>query len=137
MRCIAVGKERTLHQDVAYGIRMLVDVAVRALAPASGDPTTAVQAIDRIHDCLRLLVSRDFPSGRAFRQRGSAEVVVPVLSWEGMVHVALDELRLFAVQSIQATRRTTAMLQDLIQLAPERETSAAPLPAAAARRAGA
>ena len=36
VRCIAVGKERTLHQDVAYGIRMLVDVAVRALAPASG-----------------------------------------------------------------------------------------------------
>ena len=36
-----------------------------------------------------------------------------------MVHVALDELRLFAVQSIQATRRLVAMLEDLIALAPE------------------
>jgi uncharacterized membrane protein len=118
-RCIVVGKERTLHQDVAYGIRMLVDVAVRALSPASGDTTTAVQAIDRIHDCLRLLVSRDFPTGEHLDREGRLRLFVPVLSWEGMVHVALDELRLFAVQSIQATRRTTAMLQDLIALAPE------------------
>jgi uncharacterized membrane protein len=119
LRFIAVGKERTLHQDVAYGIRMLVDVAVRALSPASGDPTTAVQAIDRIHDCLRLLVSRDFPTGEHLDREGRLRLVVPVLSWEGMVHVALDELRLFAVQSMQATRRTTAMLLDLIALAPE------------------
>ena len=70
--CIVVGKERTLHEDVAYGIRMLVDVAVRALAPASGDPTTAVQAIDRIHDCLRLLVSRDFPTGSTTTGKGDS-----------------------------------------------------------------
>lgn len=119
LQCIAVGKERTLHQDVAYGIRMLVDVAVRALSPASGDPTTAVQAIDRIHDCLRLLVSRDFPTGEHVDERGRLVLVLPVLSWEGMVHVALDELRLFAVQSMQATRRIAAMLRDLIELAPE------------------
>jgi uncharacterized membrane protein len=119
LRCIVVGKERTLHQDVAYGIRMLVDVAVRALSPASGDPTTAVQAIDRIHDCLRLLVSRDFPTGEHLDREGRLRLIVPVLSWEGMVHVALDELRLFAVQSLQATRRMTAMLDDLIELAPD------------------
>jgi uncharacterized membrane protein len=117
--CIVLGKERTLHEDVAYGIRMLVDVAVRALAPASGDTTTAVQAIDRIHDCLRLLVSRDFPTGEHHDGQGRLRLIVPVLSWEGMVHVALDELRLFAVQSIQATRRLVAMLEDLIALAPE------------------
>lgn len=119
LRCVAMGKERTLHQDVAYGIRMLVDVAVRALSPASGDPTTAVQAIDRIHDCLRLLVSRDFPTGEHVDREGRLRLIVPVLSWEGMVHVALDELRLFSVQSLQATRRVTAMLHDLIVLAPE------------------
>ena len=46
--------ERTLEQDVAYGIRLLVDMADRALADAPWqDPTTAVQAIDRLHDCLR------------------------------------------------------------------------------------
>jgi uncharacterized membrane protein len=108
-----------LHDDVAYGLRMLVDVAVRSVSPAMADPSSAVQAIDRIHDCLRLLVSRDFPTGEHYDREGRLRLIVPVLSWEGIVHVALDELRLLAVQSLQATRRTTAMLQDLIALAPE------------------
>ena len=48
--------ERTLDEDVAYGIRLLVDIAQRSLADSPlQDPTTAVQAIDRIHDILRQL----------------------------------------------------------------------------------
>ena len=117
---VEFGKERTLHQDVAYGLRMLVDVAVRALSPATGgDPTTAVQAIDRIHDCLRLLVTRPFPSGFHHDDAGRLRFVAPALSWEGYVHIALDELRHLVVESIQATRRFVAMLEDLIAVAPE------------------
>jgi uncharacterized membrane protein len=116
---VAFGKDRTLDRDVAYGLRMLVDVAVRALSPAMGDPTTAVQAIDRIHDCLRLLVTRPFPSGRHHDAGGHLRLVAPALSWDGFVHVAVDELRHFAVQSIQTTRRLTAMLEDLLTVAPD------------------
>ena len=119
LRALAFGKDRTLHRDVAYGIRMLVDVAVRALSPAMGDPTTAVQAIDRIHDTLRLLATRPIPSGRHDDDAGRLRLVVPALSWEGFVHVAVDELRHYAPQSIQGTRRLAAMLEDLIAVAPE------------------
>ena len=49
------GLERTLEQDVAYGLRMLVDIAEQSSPIAFLDPTTAVQAIDRLHDCLRQL----------------------------------------------------------------------------------
>ena len=37
--------ERTPIQDVGYGLRQLVDVAVRALSPGINDPTTAVHAL--------------------------------------------------------------------------------------------
>jgi len=51
---IVLGLERTLDQDVAYGLRLLVDIAERSLSDSPFlDPTTAVQAIDRLHDCLR------------------------------------------------------------------------------------
>jgi uncharacterized membrane protein len=116
---IALGKERTLHQDLAYGLRMLVDVAVRSLSATMGDPTTAVQAIDRLHDCLRQLVVRPFPSGCHYDSAGRLRLVVPVLSWEGYVRLAVDELRYYAVSSIQVTRRLTAMLEDLLRVAPE------------------
>ena len=43
--------EPTLDEDVAYGVRLLVDIAERSLADSPfQDPTTAVQAIDRLHD---------------------------------------------------------------------------------------
>jgi uncharacterized membrane protein len=118
-RLLAFGKDRTLHEDIAYGIRLLVDVAVRAVAPATGDPTTAVQAIDRIHDCLRILSTRAFPSGRHVDDEGRLRLVVRTLSWEGYVHIALDELRHWSVDSIQVTRRITALLEDVLAVAPE------------------
>ena len=46
MRTIHSGFERTSEQDLKYPIRLLVDIAIKALSPAINDPTTAVQAID-------------------------------------------------------------------------------------------
>ena len=65
---LELGLERTLEQDVAYGFRMLVDMAERALSESAFlDPTTAVQCIDRIHDGLRQLGVRVIPDGRHLR----------------------------------------------------------------------
>ena len=64
-RAIVLKLEPTLDQDVGYGLRLLVDIAERSLADSPlQDPTTAVQAIDRLHDLLRQLVRRPFPDGR-------------------------------------------------------------------------
>ena len=41
---IRIGFERTLEQDVAFGIRQQIDIACKALSPAINDPYTAVQA---------------------------------------------------------------------------------------------
>lgn len=111
--------ERTLEQDVAYGIRLLVDMGIRALSDAPWqDPTTAVQAIDRIHDCLRELVHRSFPDGRHHDDAGNLRFVEPVLTWDDYVHLALVELRLAGAGSPQVARRLAAALHDLRRIAP-------------------
>jgi uncharacterized membrane protein len=115
---VAFGKERTLHQDLGYGLRMLVDVAVRSLSKSMGDPTTAVQAVDRLHDCLRQLVRRRLPTGRHYDASGRLRLVVPEVTWQGYVDVAMNELRQYAVSSIQVTQRLVAMLEDLAAVAP-------------------
>jgi uncharacterized membrane protein len=121
LRSIGIGKERTLHQDLAYGIRMLVDVAQRSASPDMADPTTAVQAVDRLHDLLRQLADRPFPSGFHYDADGSLRLVMPMLSWEGYVHLAVDELRHYGRDSLQVIRRLRAMLLDLLSVAlPER-----------------
>jgi uncharacterized membrane protein len=115
---LALGSERTLQQDVAYGLRMLVDVAVKSVSEALADPTTAVQAIDRIHDCLRQLATRPFPAGEHADADGIVRVVLPTVTWEGYVHLALDEVRIAGTASLQVARRLANLLDDLLDVAP-------------------
>ena len=66
---LELGDERTFAQDPKYAIRLLVDIAIRALSPAVNDPTTAVQALDQIGDLLSRLGQRRLEIGRISRRR--------------------------------------------------------------------
>jgi uncharacterized membrane protein len=112
-------QERTLDEDVAYGIRMLVDIAERSLADSPlQDPTTTVQAIDRLHDLLRQLVRRPFPDGRYRDDAGALRLTVPSMSWEAYLLLATEEIRLAGAGSPPVTRRLKAALVDLRSIAP-------------------
>jgi uncharacterized membrane protein len=111
--------EPTLEHDVAYGIRLLVDIAERSLADSPlQDPTTAVQAIDRLHDILRQLVRRPFPDGRHRDEAGEVRLTVRSMSWDAYVLLASEEIRLAGAGSPQVTRRLKAALADLRSIAP-------------------
>ena len=111
--------ERTLDQDVAYGFRLLVDIAERSLSDSPfQDPTTAVQAVDRLHDCLRQLARRPFPDGRYRDESGEVRLVVRTMNWEAYVHLAFDEIRMAGAGSPQVARRLKAALTDLKWFAP-------------------
>ena len=45
---VQLGFERTMVQDVGFGIRRLVDIANKALSPAINDPYTGVQAVHHL-----------------------------------------------------------------------------------------
>jgi uncharacterized membrane protein len=112
--------ERTLDQDVAYGIRLLVDIAQRSMADSPlQDPSTAVQAIDRLHDILRQLSRRPFPDGRHRDADGQVRLRVPAMSWDAYVRLAFDEIRIAGAGSSQVSRRLMAALRDLRSLVPE------------------
>jgi uncharacterized membrane protein len=116
---VMLSLERSLDQDVAYGLRMLVDIAERSLAESPFvDPTTAVQALDRLHDCLRQLARRPFPSGRLVDGDGHVRVVMPVMDWAAYVRLAFEEIRLAGVGSPQVARRLVDVLQDLRDIVP-------------------
>jgi uncharacterized membrane protein len=111
--------ERTLDQDVSYGIRLLVDIAERSLADSPfQDPTTAVQAIDRLHDILRQLARRPFPDDRHRDDAGQVRLTVKSMSWEAYVLLATEELRLAGAGSPQVTRKLRATLTDLRSIVP-------------------
>jgi len=117
-RHVRLADERTHEHDPAYGIRKLVDIAERASSDPFDDPTTTVQAIDRLHDCLRLLTRRRLPSGTYTDAAGVPRLLVRELQWPGYVRLAFDEVRLVAAHNPQTARRLRAALLDLLDAAP-------------------
>ncbi|MEU1348471.1 DUF2254 domain-containing protein [Streptomyces sp. NPDC005775] len=119
---VFVGVERTLHQDLAFGLRQLSDIALRALSSAVNDPTTAVQCLDRIVQFLA--AAAELPLGVVHhRDRdGVVRLVQDVPGWEDLVDLGFEEIRRCATDSPQVTRRLLAGIDDLVGLAgPERQ----------------
>ncbi len=117
-RAIQIGGERTMTQDVAFGFRQIVDIAERALSLGTNDPTTAVQALDELHDLLRRLARREFPSPVRLADDGSPLLWLPRPDWPDYVALALDEIRQYGAGSIQIARRLRYLLLDLKAVAP-------------------
>jgi uncharacterized membrane protein len=61
-KALVVADERDLRSDVAFGIRQLVDIALRALSPGINDPTSAVTAIGHVQAVLERLAGRAYPA---------------------------------------------------------------------------
>jgi uncharacterized membrane protein len=116
-----LGSERTFEQDPKYAIRLLVDIAIRALSPAVNDPTTAVQALDHIEDLLLRLGRRRLEIGALRDRAGALRLTVPHPEWNDFLCLAFDEIRHCGATSVQVMRRMRALAADLIRaLPPER-----------------
>jgi uncharacterized membrane protein len=116
---IAIGQERTLEQDPTFPFRIMVDIASKALSPAINDPTTAVLALDEIHDLLRLVGHRNLETGQSRDTAGRLRLIYRTPDWEDFVHLAVTEIRHFGGESIQVARRLRAMLENLIETLPK------------------
>jgi uncharacterized membrane protein len=117
---VVLGDERTLDDDPAFALRVLVDVAIRALSPAVNDPTTAVQMLDRIEDLLRYAAVKNLATGRVADGDGVTRLVYPTPTWDDLVELGLDEVRAFGAGQYQIARRVRALLDALVADLPER-----------------
>ncbi len=57
-----VGDQRTLQQDVSFGVVMLEDIALRALSPGVNDPNTAHAVIAQMGEVVLQILSRKVPA---------------------------------------------------------------------------
>jgi uncharacterized membrane protein len=112
-RYFLIRGERTFVQDPAFGFRQLVDIAIRALSPAVNDPTTGVQAIDRIGDLLAITGNRLDPTGLRVDSAGSARVKRKLRNFEELLVLSLTEVIRYGADAPQVARRLHALLDEL------------------------
>ena len=115
VHAVHLARARTFVQDPKYAIRLLVDIAIRALSPAVNDPTTAVQALDQIEDLLQRLGQSELDAGRVYDAGGKLRLVFPMPTWQDYLELAFDEIRQFGTTSIQVVRRLRSALTGLAE----------------------
>ncbi len=131
---VQVGRERSMDEDVGFGIRQLVDIAERALSPGVNDPTTAIQALDHIHDIVRRLASRELPPRQRCADDGRLLLSVPQPQIDDYLTLAFEEVAHWGRDTPRVLRRVRVALHDIEDAArPEHRPS---VRAALARHSG-
>ncbi|WP_296810799.1 DUF2254 domain-containing protein, partial [Thiocapsa sp.] len=87
-----INRQRTLEQDATFGIRQIVDIALKALSPGINDTSTAIMCVDYLMAILCRLAGRRIATPSR-SDRGEVRVIVRGPTFEGLLSVAFDQIR--------------------------------------------
>jgi len=88
-----IGEERSPAQDLEFGLRQLVEIALRAVSPGINDPYTAVAVIDRVGAALEEIFQRSLPPAVIRDNQGEVRIIAVRSDAQGLVDTAFDAIR--------------------------------------------
>lgn len=121
---IHVGRERSMDHDVAYGIRQLVDVAVRAMSPGVNDPNTAVAAVLHLSVAYRALLTRQLGPVVVEDDDAVARIVVPYPSLSEYLTIMVQQVAHYGRADLMVVLRLLRVLSELKSLAQAHDRAA-------------
>ncbi len=111
----SVGRLRTVEQDPAFGIRQLVDMAMKALSPGVNDTSTAVMCIDYLAAILARLACLQFPSSERY-EGGTLRLIAVVPTFGGLLAEAFDQVRGSAAGNVAVMARMLSAIDAIASL---------------------
>jgi len=107
-----IDRYRTVHQDCAFGVRQIVDMALRALSPGVNDTTTAVMCVDYLTAILSRLASRKIPSSLRY-EAGELRIISIGSSFASLVAESFDQIRGSADGNVSIMLRMLGAIQTI------------------------
>ncbi len=111
----SINRFRTVEHDSAFGIRQIVDMALKALSPGINDTTTAVMSVDYLTAILARLASRNIPSSCRYED-GQLRVITIGPTFEGLLAESFDQIRGSAKGNVAIMLRILGALQTIAGL---------------------
>lgn len=108
-----IGPTRTLQQDIEFGVIQIVDIALRAMSPAVNDPSTAISCVDQLSRIIILWISRLPPSSHHFAPPHVLRLVVPWMSFDGLLDTAFEQIRHYAAADLAVSLRLMRAYKDI------------------------
>lgn len=116
---LVLSPQRSLRQDIGFGIRQLVDIASRALSPGINDPLTAVEAINALHTILIRAVTRQTPVPYVTDKAGTIRLVYRPQTADELVELAVTEIAVWGAGAVIVPEQLRRMLEILHGVARE------------------
>jgi uncharacterized membrane protein len=108
------GEMRTLQQDVEFGVRQIVDIALKAISPAINDPSTAATCIDQLGRILGHLSRRKIWSPVLRNEAKEVCLLLKRPSFQNCIDLAFNQIRQYGKSDLAVSLR---MLRVLTQIA--------------------
>lgn len=112
-KAVRTGFERTAAEDIAFGVRQLVDVAVKALSPGINDPTTAVHALGHVSALLCEAAGHDLGTRLVRDDEGRVRVLLRRPGLDTLVDLALNQPRRYGADDPEVFARLLLLLREL------------------------
>lgn len=110
------GAYRSVHEDAGFGVRQMVDIALKALSPGVNDTTTAITSVDQLGAVLVRIVPRRIEVPYRTRD-GELRVIARGPSFGSLLDEALDEIRRSAAGNARVLARMLCILQEVVACA--------------------
>jgi uncharacterized membrane protein len=111
---LVLGLERTPHQDLKHGVIELMDIAVKGLSPSINDPTTAINAVQRLGEVLLDMAWRERGDRADRDDAGRTRLVVRRPRLDETVALAFNQIRHYGAANATVA---TALIRTLAELA--------------------
>jgi uncharacterized membrane protein len=111
----SIGRHRTADQDPAFGIRQIVDMALKALSPGVNDTSTAVMCVDYLTAILAQLACRQFPPSHRYEAE-TLRVIAIVPTFESFLDEAFDQIRGSAAGNVAIMARMLGAIDTIASL---------------------
>lgn len=110
---VHTGHERTMQQDMSFGIRQLVDIGLRALSPGINDPTTAIEVIYRLGGLIEEILVHDLPELATSDEEGRRVVRTAEVDHDQLVRYAFRQIRVAGIDHPAVIDKLVEVLGEL------------------------
>lgn len=112
---VRLGFEPTSEQDVAFGLRQLVDIASKVLSPAVNDPYTGVQAVNHLAVVMATIARRSHGT-TVHEGPGGGSVTVPGWTFADYLDLTCAQIRRYGASEPTVIRELISLLSSTAHL---------------------
>lgn len=105
---ISLNSDRSEEQDPLFGIKQIVDIALKALSPGINDPTTAEYCIYYLANAIKHLSKKNLPQNKIISNDGKTTFILQHPTWKNVIEESFSQI-------IYNSRKSTHVVHELLK----------------------